>query len=415
MELPFDYANIDAEKSILAQLLLHGESTLATWIGELGEDHFRDQSNRQIFCVVRDHYKKHGYADLNAFEGTDLLVPAMDITAEAATSARTELYFTRLEHCRKVRQMAAHVAEAVSNPDSETVVEDLTERMLHVERAQTGYPEYTMRQLAERAVQRWEKGTDARRIYHLGIPGVDNYLKLRAGNTVTIVAPPKVGKTWLEVAIASFLATGAKVFFISAEMDPDSLFTRIASKIAGEDLSKLDFCIEHAKREMTAFGNALDAIVSRNLTVAYARGMRFAQLQSKIYSAIHRGFDVVILDYLQRIKYPGADLRQGTMEMSRELSDMAGRYEKLFIIASQANRASHNADFVQAHHAKESAAVEEDSDCIISLTNKTDYSQDREMDDPYKLAVNICQRNGYQGIVYLHFNPRTGHYEKANP
>lgn len=411
-ELPFTYANEPAEKSLLCQLLTD-ETVIASWIGELDIDHFRNQTHRKMFCMIRDHYKKHGYANLNVFVGTDLDMEAVELTGEAQTSARTEFYFNQLEHCRKVRSMVLNIAEALQHHTEEDVVATLTERMLQIERTKTDFPEYTMKELAERAVRRWEKG-DTSKVYHLGIPGVDDYLKVKAGNTISIVAPPKVGKTWLEVAIASFLSTGTKVYFLSAEMDPDSLFTRIASKIAGTDLSPLDFDITCARRAREAFSKNIDAIVNRQLTIVKARGMKFGQLQSKIYSAIHRGYEVIVLDYLQRIKYPGQEVRLGIMEMSRELSDIAGRYEKLVIIASQAGRQANNAEFTEAHHAKESNAIVEDSDVILSLTNKTDYSNDREMDDPYKLAVSICQRNGYNGIVYLNFNPQTGAYEKGH-
>jgi replicative DNA helicase len=273
------------------------------------------------------------------------------------------------------------------------------------------YPEWDIKSLSERAADRWQKKIVARKTYHLGIPCVDEIVKVRAGNMVYIVAPPKTGKTWLQSSIASFLSNGNKVYFVSAEMHPDDIYTRISSHISGVDLTSLDYLddLKNSTRQLMTWGNNLDRIMQKKLTICKARGMSFGTVKSRIISAIQQGHEIIMIDYLQRIKGPGADKRIETMEMSRELTDMAGKYEKLFIVASQASRAARAAGRTQAHHAKESAAIEEDADVVLSLTSKEDY----DMSNSIPLMVDVFQRSGVSSIIYLDFNPTTGQYSRG--
>lgn len=409
MELPHNFAAESAEDSILA-MLLTDEKSLAIWVHELAEDHFRKLTNRAILQKIKAHYAEHGTADVTAFGDSELAIDAVGLLENAQTSAKPEYYFAQLEHARRVRAAASIISGWTDYEDREAL-EELTSKLMGLSMQTKEFPEFTMRELTARAMDRWENKVTTRKTYSLGIPVVDQMVKVKAGNMVYIVAPPKTGKTWLEVSIANFLSIGNKVYLVSAEMHPDDIYTRMASKVANQDLMSLDYLDDPQLSKLQKWGGALDQILERNLVIVKGRGMSFPAMKGKILSAIQRGFDIVMIDYLQRIKGPNDDQRIATMEMSRELTDLAGRHEKLFIVASQAGRAAKAAGHTQAHHAKESGAIEEDADVVLSLTSKTGQNPN----EPYRLMIDIFQRSGSSGLAYLKFFPQTGHYEEDSP
>lgn len=410
MELPLAYNNFEAEQAVLGCLITEGE-ILQNTIYELTEDHFYSASLSQLFRLIKDQYEKYqsvSIASLSASHDSIQIVECM----EEGIITKLDNYMQVLERCRKLRKSARIIHSSFSNLDS-LDFNHLSEQLLLLDEKKNEYPNYSAEELTVRAIDRWDNKKWDQQIYRLGIPKVDDLIRLKSGNMMYINAPPKVGKTWLQASVCEFLARNNKVYFISAETHPDILYSRICSKICGFNITDFDYVKNIDKEKLNAWRDSINIINNLNFTICNARGINFSQLKNKIKYAVNFGYDIIIIDYLQRISFPASmDIRVATLLMSRDLTNLASKHNKLIICASQASPIIKSEKITKAYHSKESKAVAEDADVILSLTNATDYKKWKK-GDPYKLIIDISQRNGYSGIVELYFNPQTGTYKEV--
>lgn len=363
---------------------------------------FYKTDHRTLYGEILEYYRLHRVFDFGALS-EKAKETYMEISDNASITAKMEHFYKVLAHARDVRAVPKVVSETMADADDMDCVNAATAAMLKIGTGGLTKPLH-ISDLSARASDRWEKRLlDERKTYSLGIPVVDDELRVKAGNTVFIIAPPKCGKTWMLVSIACHLAIGSKVLFVSAEMDPDDLYARISSKIAKQDFSPLEYK-DRCQELLTAWSKNIDRIHDRNLWTLKARGISLGGLISVCMEAKHNGFDVVIIDYIQRILHKAESQRVATMEISRELSNFSGQQNMLLIAASQANRMARQADKTQSYHAKESAAIEEDADVILSLTLKQKEGTFEEK----ALIVDVVQRNGMCFDAALSFDPTTG-------
>jgi len=412
MELPITYHNKEAEQTVIATLLADEEGQ-HIWMPELGERFFFDGFARKVFLSMATIYEKKksvSIPDLSTYLNHDETVDLIGMVEKTSYSKIGRLFET-LDRCMRVRESAKIIHKHFSNPN-ELDIQEVSEKLLSLGIGDNQFEEYSMRDLADRKHKDWEKNENPRRTFHLGIPLVDDYVRLKEGNTVVIVAPPKVGKTWMECAIASFLSSGDKVYYVSAEMHPEDLYTRIASNISQKDLSDLDYMQKPPLSLYNHYSMNIHEIVNRQLRILNARGINAGQLKARIQSAVNRGYRIVIIDYLQRIGGVSKDdYRMGMATLSRELANLFARHNILGIVATQANEPGDN-KMTRASDVKETKAPKEDADVLLTLTNTTFFKGEGfySKGDPYKLAIEIIQRNGYCGTVRLEFDPKTGTY-----
>ncbi len=385
-----------------AALFLLAGREIHTWVYRYERTMFYNAEYGVLFEEILKQYKIHKVFDFGALseKAKDTY---LQISESVSTTAKMEYYFSVLAHARDVRAVPKIVSETMTDADDLDCVNAVKAAMLKIGTGGLTKPLH-ISELSARAGDRWEKRLlDERKTYSLGIPVVDDSLRVKTGNTIFIVAPPKCGKTWMLVTIACHLAVGSKVLFVSAEMDPDDLYARISSKIANHDFSPLEYK-DKCQELLTAWSKQLDRIHDRNLWTLKARGISLGGLISVCMEAKHNGFEVIIIDYIQRILHKAESQRVATMEISRELSNFSGQQNVLLIAASQANRMARQADKTQSFHAKESAAIEEDADAILSLTLKQKEGTFEEK----AMIIDVVQRNGMCFDTTLNFDPTTG-------
>ena len=388
------------EKNALLSLTLGG---LQQWINVFDTSHFHDIRCKGMFLEIKKQHSETGKFDMDNISRQSLRDFYIDL-CECETKAGMEYYFKILDHAKQVRDMAKAYIEQFQDPDSMDCVNEFKSKILSLESGDTS-THFPLAELSGRAGDRWQKTeSDNRKVYSLGIPLIGEFLHVRAGNLVYVVAPPKTGKTWFVLNIALHLAKRNRVLFISAEMHPDDLYTRACSRILGKDFTSLDFANNKNNQLLSDWAKGVDRVNNHSLDVVKARGINLGKLISVCMGAIHRKVDVIVIDYFQRIRHKAESQRVAMMEVSREIANMAGEHETLFVVAVQAGRAARQAERTQAYHAAETSAIEQDADVIIALTAKEseEFMADKE------LLVNVTQRNGLCGNASLNFNLSTG-------
>lgn len=398
-----DYFDNASEMSLL-YALIYGKDRVI-WLNRTTGEHFYHPNNKRVFESVKREITKTG--DFSPSCLPDDLLDHYSCITDASSTALPEYYHKKLEISKQIRE-AARIIETEMSLPSETTVSDIKAKLMKIGTNESNKPLSTQT-LGDRALDRWEKrATDSRKVIHLGIPIVDDYVKLRSGEMCMVIAPPKTGKTWFLLKSALHTSIGLNVLFVSAEMHPDSLYVRACSNVAGVDFMPLEYS-ERLRQDLLGkwMDHAAPKINERKLSIVKARGATFSEFVAMAYEAKHAGVDIIYLDYLQRLRNPAKDERTAIMDMTRNISNLAGELEMLFVVASQASRAARSDTRTKAHHGKESGSIEEDSDVILALTDET-KTEDGGFQELRDLTVDITQRNGMGGLAKIKMNIRTG-------
>ena len=383
------------------------------WVGMVGLGHIYNSKCAIAMTYIMEAVnsgKKPEFLEVSQKMDDPWLLECME--QYSATIEGYRLYL-HLEKYRRVREFAKiAIVTSKGLPDDEEILGLAVDKMVSlVGNCGDEKDEFSMKELAEKSVERWEKNQNDRRIYHFDIPKLREYMRLKPGNLLYIVAPPKTGKTWLMCSMAASLCyRHLKTYFVSCEMHPEDLYSRVGSYVSGVDLTAFDSGETINTRHLATYSECINKLTAMPLTIVKAIGINFSKLHAKIRSVAMRGFEVIMIDYLQRIHKPDAkDLRIATNQISGMLADCAKKYNILIICASQAGRAANKEKVTEIYHAKESGAIEADADAILTLNNSTDYTKVRPGDE-LELTMKLAQRNGTGGVFKLGFNPALGRY-----
>ena len=214
-------------------------------------------------------------------------------------------------------------------------------------------------------------------------------LGMREGQFIIVASRPSIGKSSFLENIAFFNAEkGFKVLFITAEMDAESVATRILTRLSGVDLWKKK---PTTPEEIVAYDEAIKRLENAKLFL-YDKGMmNIGDIETQIKK---EKFDLVCVDYLSLVeptkKY--RSIYEKVTYASQQLKALAVEYKVTMIVASQYNRL---ADKSQPSLAdlRDSGGIEQDADIVISLWVK---QEDEEVNSMTKVYLDILKnRNGY--------------------
>lgn len=196
-----------------------------------------------------------------------------------------------------------------------------------------------------------------------GFPSLDRKIHTTGGDLVVLGGRPSAGKTALALQIGLHIAQGKRVGFFSYETSADKLYDRTVacqaqisfSRIMRDSLEKHDYLkIRGSQKDLTA----------PMIEFIEASGMAVSEVFA--YSMAHH-YDVVIIDYLQKIPAPGVkDPFQRVSQVSHELQQNARMTKKTVIALSQLRRPDHEKAPTMAD-LRESGQIEQDADVILLL------------------------------------------------
>lgn len=194
------------------------------------------------------------------------------------------------------------------------------------------------------------------------IQGFQGNVHARPGKFIIIGAKPSVGKTAFALQCAWHWAASQKVGFFSFETDPDELFDRLTSGIAGVPFEAL-MNREITEAQWDSVCAAAKKITSRKLDLIPAAGMTVSDIRAKIMEA---GYKVVIVDYLQIITAKGGNRFEQVTNISIDLHILAQSTGVTVVALSQvteydSDRAPRSSDL------RESRQLEQDADIIIMM------------------------------------------------
>jgi replicative DNA helicase len=230
--------------------------------------------------------------------------------------------------------------------------------------------------------------------------------------TLTVLAGrPSMGKSTLALNIADAVSRTNNVLFYSLEMSQIQLMLKIASSHSNIHLSKITNN-NMSDNESEVFYKAMAKVGNQNMTIVDKFGMSIHDITSKSRQINSENkLDMIVIDYLQIIKYDKGREISELGNITRELKYLSKELGIPVILLSQLNRAVEQRENKRPFMSdlRSSGEIEQDADCII-MVYRDEYYYPEESDDK-GLAELIVTKNrmGELGFVKTQF---LGQYSK---
>ena len=216
-----------------------------------------------------------------------------------------------------------------------------------------------------------------------GYPSLNYYLGgLQKGKIYIIGARASMGKSALAMNISEYVSKKHNVLFISLEMDKKEYAQRLILSKAGIDVSMVntgritDEQIELAKQQE-------EYLKSLNLFIETKTPCKVSDVELSIINlqSTRGSCDLVVVDYLQLLtptSKSGKTRETEVAEMSRELKNLAVKYNVPIIVLSQLSRALESREDKRPmlSDLRESGSIEQDADVVMFVYRDEYYNPD---------------------------------------
>ena len=237
---------------------------------------------------------------------------------------------------------------------------------------------------------------------------LDNTLAgLQEGNLIIIAARPSMGKSSLDLNIATNAAKEKKtVAFFSLEMTKEELVQRVLfseAKVSSGDARKGQLGPEKWSRVVEAASKVNTMpLYFDDASVITVTDIRAKSRRLKASKKL----DLIVVDYIQLMQGNSRDNRQQEIaEISRNLKGLARELKVPIIAISQLNRAAEAREDKRPRlgDLRESGAIEQDADIVMMIYRDDYYNPATEK--PGVAEINIVKnRSGSTGRVDLYFS-----------
>lgn len=241
--------------------------------------------------------------------------------------------------------------------------------------------------------------------------GFGGSVGLARGWHVTIGGASGTGKSLLALnLVASAIASGHKVGYVSLEMSADQLLSRLLAIVAEEPVRELE---PGALYSPATWGAATTAYAERctasggGLWIAERPRNEVASVLACAEQAVDDGAVLLVFDYMQLIHVTGTDgIAEQMRKVSAAVQQFAFRRNVTTVGLSQFNRATtFNRDAEPtAQGLTGSSALENDSDQVVLLDHSANQRQGATMDTNVLVAKN---RHGPVAKIPVRWNYET--------
>jgi replicative DNA helicase len=418
--------NIEAEKSLLAAILIDGE-TASDILPFQSEELFYNERHKKIFGAAKDLFAANSPVDMvtvydrlekDKKSDLNMLEYLNELNSYLPSAANYREYLRILKRdsvLRRIISAGNRIIEEAYNSDDETRALAFAEKSIYD--ISTGFQHGALEHIkvaSEAALNRLRKLAENKASLKgvlSGFPILDRITNgFQKGDLVIIAARPSVGKTSFALNMVSNMVenkdTKTTVAMFSLEMPAIQLAQRIMSTVSGIELST----ISHGK--LSVMGAEINDLWDIHVAISDTRVFvdeTALQTPGNIISRCRRlaikegGLDLVIIDYLQLMTLDARprDLSKNTEigEISRLLKLLAREMNCPVIVLSQMSRGIEQRDDKQPKLSdlRESGSIEQDADVVIFLSRENESDKDKPT---HSILLDVAKhRNGALGVI----------------
>lgn len=408
-----------AEESVIGMVMR--DSNLASWIIQSGVDreHFQKKKNKHLYPIVRAVRLKYGTCSF------DLVCAAAEQEKIGGTDVSVLKFIGGEKYISKCydapSELSIEMAEATVDEvlkmyklaESKRLAKDIEKMDYFDANKLTSYLLKLQNKLTSAKIKKggltpfgdllidahtryWDRANNPEKYkgINTGYYWLDKHCAVSPGKTTVLAAKTNYGKTvFVGNWMSNMIMSGINVLFYTLEVDKATFADRM---ICGQASIHADDW-KGAKVSKNIFRDRYDVYQHKLVSSAYDKlyvddsGVQNAVsiIQSvKLHMLIHP-VDVVVIDYIQKLRFKSDNIRVEITDAVNDLSAFAKDNNIAVILVSQFRRTKEVYPILD--DLKESGAIEQFSDCVVFLhRSSTTHQQERE-DACYMIAKN---RNG---------------------
>ena len=400
----------EAEKSVIGCLLVN-KRAIAEVSNSLTPEMFTDSFLGKAYYEIKFGFETGNTVDeivlsKKLIDSThtekDVVKELADIVQGSYNSESIRTYAAMVIHDHRAKRASEIINKIQFDGDEvDKQIRDITADLQSL-LSDAKEDEATVPEIAERYKDDYFK-LDERPRVKIGLKKFDDEINLCGGDVMAIGARPKTGKSALAMQIAVHLQdTGLNVAYFNLEMTKKQLFERLTAFTGDLELNRILNGTRYLDGEKEKFEKAVETMKKmQNLTI-FSGSKRVSDIRAEVNG---KGFDVVIIDYLQLLKSDGkrgANRYAEVGDISRGIKSIAMDFNIPVIILSQLNRVSEMKTDKEPSAAdfRESGDIEQDVSIALILWNP-----DKDDDNKRMLKIEL-NRQGKRVRKELFFDGR---------
>lgn len=365
--MKLDERLLTAEQGVLGSMLVDTE-TVGPMLLAVSEEDFQVPENRNIFRAFRELYGQGRTPDpilVNEHLGGSYGKFFLELIEITPTAANAEAYAKSLRETSRLwrlRQIGVELAQTDDLEEGRELADQAN--MLLCERS--GVMRLDMRRGVHDFFLRHGEGK-RQDFIRWGFSRLDETLHVTGGDMVVIGGYASAGKTAFALQLAFHIAGKRRVGFFSYETSADKLMDRTVacqtmtsySRIMSDAMEKPDLDQVYDMRQQ---------LRASQLELLETAGMTVSGIGSY---AMARHYDVIVVDYLQKIPAnrrgrPLSDYER-VSQVSSDLQQLGRRTGKVVIALSQLSRPDGDGKAPTMSSLRQSGQIEQDADVVLLL------------------------------------------------
>lgn len=347
-----------------------------------------------VYDSLKSHATEYGDIDINVFAVKNInAFIALDLHEYSVPiSESAEVVMIEKLRENRLRTVAKNIKTLEDINDLDELRKPIQiESKVSLKEGVTKYWE----EFAEVADRREKTGT-------VGLPvglSVFNEYPLIPNTLLVLGARTSIGKTAVALNMAYNLAeNGGKVLYMTAEMDYNSVLSRMYALATGHSVSGFI----HAYQDKF-ISDAYDKVkvLKGDVELKYCGGWDWNKVKS--YILAQEGYDMIVFDHLHYLPVPpkGSEVTFLT-EVINDAKMIAGHQRNTFVMLAQCNRSvGDNSQEPEVYHLRGSGGIEQGADMVVMM-----HRQERA--EPQGHLTVAKNRSGKAGDRYeIHLNLKT--------
>ena len=422
--------SIEAEESLLGNIMLYKDAMRETIEAGIGVDDFYLGKHQSMFNLMSSMYENREsidtvslstkLKDFGLYDKVGGIEYLMQLANATISATNTKEYINIIKN-KSLARKVIKVGEEISNDafDSSVSVDEMLE---NVERKVTDVTRSkTSADFCEGEVLFDETLKHVQKIQEAGtnITGVRTLFQdldrktagFQKGDLIIVAARPSMGKTALALNIAVNAASvnHGSIAIFSLEMPAEQVAIRILADKAKVEIQKIRTGNLNDE-EWSRLNEASQELKRQNFFIDDTPGIKVSDMYAKARKlARDNGLYMIVVDYIQLIQATGKSesRQQEVSDISRKLKAMARELNVPVVALSQLSRSVEQRQDKRPmlSDLRESGAIEQDADLVMFLYREEYYKREEEKNNEREDVELILakHRNGPTGTLKLAF------------
>jgi replicative DNA helicase len=246
----------------------------------------------------------------------------------------------------------------------------------------------------------------------LGIPAIDNKVRVTTSMLVGLLAAPSAGKTSVSLSILNEASrSNIKSVFFSLDMGAPLVLQRLIQKHARLNSKTIYSMYQNSDNEIGKIETTLDSEY-KNVSFCFKSGITTQDIRDYIVKeqeASEEKVRLVVVDYLECLQGPYSDATANTSIIAQQLKDIANDLEVCIVLLLQPQKhaGDPSSELLSYRNIKGSSAVEQAASVIFTMW-RPGFSPKNPVEDKYLSMAVVKNRMGSLDLFEFSWDGLTG-------